>query len=185
MRLHHVAVADCPPQPWRNGGGLTRELLAWPQADAWALRVSVARIDRDGPFSPFPGVRRCFAVLHGAGVELDLPQGRRSLGPADVALAFDGEDAPGCRLLEGPTEDLNLMARREAGVPALWRAAAGDTLAGTTRWRGLFALHDAQLDIADRTEAVAAGTLAWCDDDATAPWALRRGSGWWLTLAEG
>mgnify|MGYP000415291841 CR=1 FL=1 len=46
-----VAVERMAPQPWRNGGGFTRELLAWPSADDWQLRISVAEIARDGAFS--------------------------------------------------------------------------------------------------------------------------------------
>lgn len=56
--------------PWRNGGGATRELLAWPDPRDWAIRLSVAEVERDGPFSQFPGVRRWFAVLSGGGVRL-------------------------------------------------------------------------------------------------------------------
>ena len=51
---------------WRNGGGRTRELLAWPDAADWKVRVSVADVESDGPFSAFPGVQRWFAVLEGA-----------------------------------------------------------------------------------------------------------------------
>ena len=42
------------PQPWRNGGGRTRELLVWPAGDGlggttdWQLRVSVADITKNG-----------------------------------------------------------------------------------------------------------------------------------------
>ena len=53
MTLHRVRFDDLPPQPWRNGGGVTRALLTWPHADDWAVRVSVADITRDGPFSAF------------------------------------------------------------------------------------------------------------------------------------
>ena len=68
------------PQSWKNGGGLTRELLAWPARDGWALRISVADIRADGPFSAFAGVDRWFAVLEGNGVRLVLP------GPLAVVL---------------------------------------------------------------------------------------------------
>ena len=51
IRLNEVA-----PVPWRNGGGVTRELLAWPSPGDWALRISVAEVERDGPFSRYPGV---------------------------------------------------------------------------------------------------------------------------------
>ena len=70
--VHLVQVHDVPPVPWRNGGGLTRELLAWPTAQDWLLRVSVAEIESDGPFSAYPGVERWFVVLHGEGVQLSL-----------------------------------------------------------------------------------------------------------------
>ena len=35
------------------------------RGDDWTLRISVADIDADGPFSPFPGITRWFAVLDG------------------------------------------------------------------------------------------------------------------------
>ena len=40
--LHRVHLADCPATPWRNGGGTTRQLLAWPHGDDWRLRVDGA-----------------------------------------------------------------------------------------------------------------------------------------------
>jgi environmental stress-induced protein Ves len=147
--------------PWRNGGGRTRELLAWPTVSDWLVRVSVAEIEADGPFSPFPGFDRCFAVLEGAGVELALPAAAVCLRTGSDALAFAGEDAPGCRLIDGPTRDLNLMARREAGRITMQREPGTRTAA---LWRGLF--DD--------------GTLWWTDDPSSA--LPSHGSGWWLTL---
>jgi environmental stress-induced protein Ves len=32
--LRFAALADMPEQPWRNGAGRTRELLAWPTSSA-------------------------------------------------------------------------------------------------------------------------------------------------------
>ncbi|MCZ0993430.1 HutD family protein [Streptomyces noursei] len=43
--------------PWRNGGGLTREVAAHPPGagwDAFAWRVSLAEVTRDGPYSRCP-----------------------------------------------------------------------------------------------------------------------------------
>src|SRR6218665_1188986 len=65
-----VCANDVAPQRWKNDGGWTRELLAWPHPADWALRISVADIEADGPFSAFEGVQRWFAVLAGAGVRL-------------------------------------------------------------------------------------------------------------------
>lgn len=139
-----VDLATVAPQRWKNGGGLTRELLRWPDpgrapgtaaaADGWRLRLSVAEIARDGPFSPFPGVTRWFAVLAGAGVVLALPGGERVLRPGDAPLRFDG--APGCRLLDGPTLDLNLMLAGLDG--ALIAAAPGDAAPGGWPRLGFF-----------------------------------------------
>ena len=123
-RVRTVRLDSVAAQPWRNGGGRTRELLAWPSADAWSLRISVAEIERDGPFSAFPGVQRWFAVIEGAGVLLSFDGAERSCRRGDAPLAFDGGEAPGCHLLDGPTRDLNLMAR---GGRATLLAVQGDT----------------------------------------------------------
>lgn len=111
-----VVVADVAAQPWKNGGGLTRELLAWPSHGDWTVRVSVADITRDGPFSAFAGVVRWFAVLEGEGVRLAFADGERVQRRGDAPLAFDGAAAPGCRLVDGPTRDLNLMLRSAGGA---------------------------------------------------------------------
>ncbi|MEC4600651.1 HutD family protein, partial [Burkholderia vietnamiensis] len=42
--------------PWKNGGGVTREIAAYPPGaalDAFAWRVSVADVGAGGPFSRF------------------------------------------------------------------------------------------------------------------------------------
>lgn len=144
-----VRASDVAPLPWRNGGGRTRELFAWPAGTDWKLRISLADIDVDGPFSAFADVQRWFAVVAGAGVVLTLPgaDGTHRLTTADEPLAFDGAAAPGCRLIDGPTLDLNLMlrgglrgamARARSGAPWespawRWRACF---CAGAARWQG-------------------------------------------------
>jgi uncharacterized protein len=122
--MNTVRLDDCPEVPWRNGGGRTRELLAWPSAADWQVRVSVAEVAADGPFSAYPGVDRWFAVIEGAGVVLALPTGERRVRAGDAPLAFPGEAAPGCRLIDGPTRDLNLMLRR--GAHGTWRGLFAD-----------------------------------------------------------
>jgi len=155
--MNIVRADDCAFVPWRNGGGRTRELLAWPNASDWRVRVSVAEIESDGPFSAFDGIERCFAVLGGAGVILSLPQGDTRLTQHDDAVSFAGEAAPMCRLIDGPTRDLNLMVRRGAGKARIARVPPA-----TARWRGVFA----------------DGTLWWSDDPLEAWPAL---TGWHLS----
>jgi hypothetical protein len=115
-----LRVSDVAPQPWKNGGGATRELLAWPTPQDWWLRISVADIERDGPFSAYPGVDRWFGVLEGEGVRLawgDAPT--QTVRAGDDLLHFDGGEPPGAQLLGGATRDLNMMRRRGLGRVAL------------------------------------------------------------------
>lgn len=104
--------------PWKNGGGVTTELLALPRGatlDTFALRISRARVDGAGPFSRFPGVDRTLVVLAGEGLALRI-DGRDDLRlPARAApFAFGGERAIDATLLGGPVEDFNVMTRRAA-----------------------------------------------------------------------
>jgi environmental stress-induced protein Ves len=124
--INVVRLADVAAQPWKNGGGVTRELLTWPNANDWAIRVSVADIECDGPFSSFPGVDRYFAVLHGSGVRL---AGLGEFRVGDNAMCFDGALAPACVLIDGPTRDLNVMVRRDKGHGSLLLSGkSGDTV---------------------------------------------------------
>lgn len=107
-----VDLDAVPPQPWRNGAGLTRELAAWPNAQDWAWRISVAEVSASGPFSHWPGVQRWFAVLGGKGLSLDVDGIRHALDTHSAPLCFDGAAATACTLRDGPTQDLNLMLRQ-------------------------------------------------------------------------
>ena len=100
---------DVVPTPWRNGGGTTQELVAWPSAAAWRWRASVAEVAQSGPFSSFVGVQRWFAVLQGDGVCLTIDGRAHTLGKRDAPFAFDGAAATTCELLGGATQDFNLM----------------------------------------------------------------------------
>jgi hypothetical protein len=184
-----VPLSTVPAQPWRNGGGTTQELLAWPTPGHWLLRVSVARIGRDGPFSAYPGITRHFVVLAGAGVELSWQDRVVHLSPRSEPLAFDGAEPPGCRLIDGATDDLNLMTQAGAGRSRLQRAEPGRAWHAPSqphaRWRGLYT-HEAALLECDGSEwPLAAGTLAWDDDPHGSAWTLHAahpGHAFWLWL---
>ena len=169
LRLLHCDVVA--PQPWKNGGGMTRELLAWPTAADWVLRISVADIHADGPFSAYAGVARWFAVLQGGGVRLTLPEGERVLRAGDAPLAFAGEAAPACALLAGATRDRNLMLRRDAGRATMQLARSGDSFAPRAGLRALFAVDALTLQV-DGTAALQlpAFSLAWDDAAASQLW---------------
>ena len=101
--------------PWKNGGGLTREILRNPaESTAFDWRLSLATIDSPGPFSAFAGFERTLVLVRGAGVELDFGQhGRARLQAAGQLVTFDGAWPVGCTLLDGPSSDLNLIVSRE------------------------------------------------------------------------
>ena len=198
--LHNARLQDACTQPWRNGGGVTRELLAWaperaagthrasnPQHSDWAVRVSVADITQDGPFSAFPGIDRCFTVLQGPGVVLTLRGADLRLTPDSEPLAFDGADAPGCRLISRATRDLNLMVRQSTGRAWMQRAVPGQPWSpvavqggkdaatqapspqgaklqhpsGRWSWRGLYTHGPACLDTPGGRIVLHEATLLW------------------------
>ena len=167
-----IALADTPPTPWKNGGGTTRELLAWPTPQDWTLRLSVAQVDADGPFSRFDGITRWFAVLAGAGVRLHMPDISltHSLDVSSSPLAFDGALAVDCTLIDGPTQDFNLMA-----CSARHPQARMQRVKGQAHWQGtthnLLAVWANTAPASLRLQDHAAihlkpGTLAWAALDA-------------------
>jgi environmental stress-induced protein Ves len=138
-----VDASTATPAPWKNGGGVTRELLRLPAGsqDDWTLRISVADIDADGPFSPFPGVTRWFVVLDGAGVRLRYADRTLDVRCGDAPLRFDGAEAPGCALLDGRTRDLNVMVRSDCADSLMTPASLPDEAhPGTSTGFGFFAL---------------------------------------------
>jgi environmental stress-induced protein Ves len=106
-----IRLQDVPVSPWKNGGGTTQSLVCWPSPSDWVFRMSVARIDSDGPFSEFKGIDRWFAVLSGEGVVLQFPERRVEVGALDVAVQFSGDLPCQCTLTNGPTVDFNLMVQ--------------------------------------------------------------------------
>ena len=102
-----------PPEPWKNGGGVTRTVSvdAVQQPPRW--RVSVADMDHAGPYSRYPGYDRVSVVLTGGGVALRAGDASVCLMPG-VATAFTGDAAFDCRLTDGPVRVLNLFVLRGA-----------------------------------------------------------------------
>jgi environmental stress-induced protein Ves len=97
--------------PWKNGGGVTREILRVPaEPSAFDWRLSLATIDSPGPFSTFDGYHRTLVLVRGAGVELNFAQhGISRLSAPGQTVSFDGAWPTSCTLLDGPSTDLNLI----------------------------------------------------------------------------
>ena len=104
---------DYRVMPWKNGGGTTTELYAFPTAPPFQWRVSIAEVSRDGPFSRFEGYDRQIMTVTGNGVMLE----GGPHGPIDVTARFEPRGFSGDwnisgRLVDGPVQDFNLITRR-------------------------------------------------------------------------
>jgi environmental stress-induced protein Ves len=114
-RVQLLPAAERAAVPWKNRGGVTREVAVQPpQAglDDFEWRVSCAQIDSAGVFSRFPGIDRVIVILEG---ELSLEvAGARAvvLSPESDPFAFPGDAASSGTPLVGAVHDLNVMTRR-------------------------------------------------------------------------
>lgn len=157
-----VNLSEVPLAPWRNGGGVTCELLAAPAGERWHWRISIAEVARDGPFSPYPGVQRWIALVEGPGFALDFGAQNRRVLRRPAPLHFDGTLAPHCTLLAGPTRDLNLMLR---GVPGRMEHAHPNTSwAPRTRQAGVYATGSGVLHVGQARYEFPAESLLWFDN---------------------
>jgi environmental stress-induced protein Ves len=109
--MKHFTTEDFRIMPWRNGGGTTTELLRLPDksGEDFLLRLSVARVETDGPFSNFPGVDRHLIIINGNGCVLN---NEIKLSTQSAPYSFPGEMKINCELLEGPLSDFNVMVKR-------------------------------------------------------------------------
>lgn len=180
MPIHFFERAQLHASPWKNGGGVTREIACHPpnaNMQDFDWRISIAHIARDGDFSVFAGVDRVITLLEGGGVQLSSADGSADdsvLHALDTPLqpfAFSGDAAVHGRLLNGDCHDLNVMTRRgvcQAEVRVLRRretllpAPAGLLMAIHGQWQ-------VQADVTDaasaQQHALGAQTGLWWHDD--------------------
>lgn len=106
---------------WKNGLGWTREIARSPASGDWNWRLSIAEIDDDAPFSRFENVDRELVLLAGNGLSLRFDDGvEQILQPPHDRVRFAGERGVTGRLVDGPTQDFNLMWRRDRMQAWLW-----------------------------------------------------------------
>ena len=146
MSFPLLSAADRIAVPWKNGGGITYEVAAWPPGadfDSFDWRVSMAEVRSDGPFSVFPDVDRILAVLQGR-MRLCV-QGRAPvlLSHRTPHAAFAGDTPTTAKVEAGPILDLNVMARRGRIRPTLDRLDAPALLAATRADRLVVAIGGA------------------------------------------
>lgn len=124
--VRHLPADARIARAWRNGGGVTRDVVLFPEGagdEDFRWRASIATIAADGPFSLWPGVDRALMLLRGR-LTLAVGGNERDLESGDPAQTFAGEYAVAARLHGGACTVLNLMARRGGVQIALERWTA-------------------------------------------------------------
>jgi environmental stress-induced protein Ves len=118
--------------PWRNGGGVTREIDVAPDARGalgYGWRLSRATVAAPGPFSDFPRSDRTLLMLSGQALTLTVAGVKHRLLPREW-LAFPGDAATTGEPDGGPVEDLNIICDRGLVSHRLILAQAGSGFAG-------------------------------------------------------
>jgi len=120
-----IRYAELKAQPWRNGGGVTRELAshsastsspggAGPDnpgsASGWDWRVSIADVSKAGDFSAFPGMDRVLTVVEGELLLLIVDGAEHPLEKYRP-FRFSGDAAAAGALPTGDIRDLNVITR--------------------------------------------------------------------------
>ncbi|MCO4256299.1 HutD/Ves family protein [Pseudarthrobacter cellobiosi] len=110
-----IRFAELRSEPWRNGGGVTRELASHPKAasaqdGAWDWRVSIADVSKAGDFSAFPGMERVLTVIDGELLLLTVDGAEHPLEKYRP-FRFSGEAATHGALPTGDIRDLNVITR--------------------------------------------------------------------------
>jgi environmental stress-induced protein Ves len=134
-----IRYADLKPRPWRNGGGVTREVAAFhppaagtgaaaaetgaaagtaaaataAQGAGWQWRVSIADVSKAGAFSPFPGMDRVLTVIDGDLLLLSVDGVEHPLEKYRP-FRFSGDAASASALPTGDVRNLNVITRAGA-----------------------------------------------------------------------
>ena len=175
MRI--IRATDCKVMPWKNGGGTTTEIAVSPEGaplSDFDWRISMAHVGADGPFSSFPGIDRTLSVLTGAGIRLAFGDGETvALDRSATPFFFAADRSVEGVLVEGPSDDLNVMSRRGAWNHSVERLSSGRPREIAAE-RGLLVLVARHGDWLVNGTALAAGDSALFDAPVTTSLAAER-----------
>jgi environmental stress-induced protein Ves len=166
-----------PSAPWKNGGGLTREIVRIPadsRIDDFSWRASLAELSADGPFSTFVGVDRVIILLGGGGAHLRSTDGTidHRLDTPLEPFAFAGETSISASLISGPSSDFNVMTRRDSAKADVGIVRATERFV-PGRAGVLFAARGAwNVTTGEATYSLAENGGVWWDDESSSSWDL-------------
>lgn len=182
MRWTHLPAFEYRRERWKNGLGWTREILRHPASgEDFDWRVSIGEIERDAPFSPFPGCARELVLLSGGGLALEIDGETRLLEPPHGRLRFSGAAAVQARLPAGPVHVFNLIWRAERfAAQLLHRPLVGPMLffdEPGVQW--LLHLMNGRAELRDQPRAplIEAGDSLWLQGEGDAGRIILSGGG--------
>ena len=113
-----IRYAELKAHPWRNGGGVTRELASrpasasqeGPAAAGWDWRVSISEMSKAGGFAAYPGMDRVLTVVEGELLLLSVDGAEHPLEKYRP-FRFSGDAAASGALPTGDIRDLNVITR--------------------------------------------------------------------------
>ena len=101
---------DLVEVPWKNGGGVTREIVRRHMDDGQLVwRLSIADVASEGPFSAFPGLQRILTVIEGEGMVLERLTQDALAADLFKPVAFSGDEPINGLLPNGPCRDFNVI----------------------------------------------------------------------------
>ncbi len=147
-------------KPWNNGGGMTQDVWLWPEIasqDGFDIRLSLASIDTDGPFSAFPGIDRTITQVGGSPFVLDFGGAREHRMEFLQPYSFDSALTPSSRLGEGAASAFNVMTRHGRWVHQVDIVHGGEPFSKPVPHNAIAILHAVlgqwQIEAGDRVVA--------------------------------
>lgn len=142
--LSLLTAEDYLKTPWKNGNGITEDVLLLPQGashEDFDIRISRAPIVDESAFSSFPGIERTITRLGENPMVLRFADGHEVALEHLVPFCFDSTLAPSSRLPAGASQVMNVMTRqgRWAARVKVLRGAVKELL--RVPGRGLVVVH--------------------------------------------
>lgn len=96
--------------PWKNGGGVTSEIMSQTGPSGIDWRLSLADVTSNGPYSLFPGMARVLTVVSGQGTQLiDTQTDEAQIALPHKPIRFSGDQHIQGHLIEGAIQNFNLI----------------------------------------------------------------------------
>lgn len=152
-----ICGTDLVATPWRNGQGVSRDLVTVRGPDgAMRWQASIADLDGDTDFSDYTGYDRVFTPIAGD-IALAFGDGPFEHCPLLVPRPFPGEARVRCRVGQaGQAFNVVVDRQHHRGSATVLRPAAGSTVPADGH--GLLFCWDGEL-VADGLQAMPGDTL--------------------------